>query len=99
MNPLNTPIQIGGHIIKTEYEPNLLHPEKCTGLFVPRDDKILILPDCPDIIKTEAWFHELNEAINIIFCADKMCHDHIEEHAQAMLQIAPQLGLQIEWPK
>ena len=97
MNPLKTPIQIGGHTIVTEYETNMPHPGKNCGLFVPRDDKIYLLPDLPDLIKTQTWLHELNEAINLIFCADKIQHEHLEQHAQAMLQILPQMKWNIEW--
>ena len=97
MNPILQPIQIGGHTIKTEYEPSLSDRPKVVGLFCPQTDTISIRPDLPPTHKTQTWLHELNEAINIIWLADKMSHDHIEVHAQAMLQIIGQLGVTVEW--
>jgi hypothetical protein len=97
MNPLQTPIQIGGHIIKTEYEGALQDRPKTVGLFCPQTDTISIRPDMPDLYKTQTWLHELNEAINYIWLADKMAHENIEAHSQALLQILPQMGVEITW--
>ena len=97
MKPIETLIQIGGHSIKTEYEGALVDRPKTVGCFCPQTDTISIRPDMPDKHKTQTWLHELNEAINYIWLADKMSHEHIEAHSQALLQILPQLGATIEW--
>lgn len=97
MNPLKTPIQVGGHTIVTEYAAELSERPKLVGCFCPQTDTISIRVDLPPSHKTQTWLHELNEAINIIWLADKMNHDHIECHAQAMLQILPQLGVELDW--
>ena len=96
-NPLTTPIKIGGHTITTEYAEALADRPKIVGCFCPQTDTISIRQDLPEHYKTQTWLHELNEAISYIWLADKMAHEHIEAHSQAMLQILPQLGAQIIW--
>jgi len=96
-NPLRQSIQIGGHTITTEYDSALQMDCKTIGQFVPRTNTIKIYPDMPDIQKTQTWLHELNEAVNVIFCCEKLEHDHIEQLAQAYLQILPQTGWEIAW--
>jgi len=97
MNPLKTPIQVGGHTIVTEYAEEMKERPKIVGCFCPQTDTISIRQDLPTAYKTQTWLHELNEAINYIWLADKMAHEHIEAHSQAMFQLLPQLGLTLEW--
>ena len=97
MNPLETPLIIGGHQITTEYNTGMVVDHNNDGAWRPRLDQISVYPNEPDIQKTQVWLHEVLHAVNDIWCDSSVEHRDIEAMSQALLQILPQIEAKVEW--
>ena len=97
MKPLETPLWIGGHSYKTSYDSTIAVTENRQGQHYANSSEIKIFEFMDEPGKTTTWLHELMEAISEVYCNRELEHRHIEQIAQALFQILPQIEAKIEW--
>ncbi|MFA5382416.1 MAG: hypothetical protein WC356_04565 [Candidatus Micrarchaeia archaeon] len=97
MKPLEVPLQIGGHNYKTIYDSTIAITEGRQGQHSANAAEIRIFESMEEPGRTTTWLHEMMEAVNEVYCNGELEHRHIEQIAQALYQILPQLGAEIEW--
>lgn len=88
-------VVIGGHDYKVIYDTDIVICDAAQGQHIPNGTEIKIYPFLKN--KDLTLYHEIMEAVNYTYCAGELDHRHIEQIAQALFQILPQLGVSIEW--
>lgn len=90
-------ITVGGKTFTVIIDQATTSGRQRDGYMDPMTETIGIAPHLPDPWKSSTLIHEIFEAINIIWLAEKMDHDDIDRLGEAFYQAMSSMGIEIDW--
>jgi len=95
--PAPTSITVGGKTFQVRIDDAQTVARGRDGCCDPLTESICIASHLPDPWKSSVLIHEIFEAINTIWLAEKMDHDDIDRLGEAFYQSLCSMGIEIDW--
>lgn len=95
--PAPETVTIGGKTLRVIIDQATTSGRGRDGYMDPMTETIGIAPHLPGPWKSSTLIHEIMEAINTIWLAEKMDHDDIDRLGEAFYQAMTSMGIEIDW--
>lgn len=95
--PAPTEITVGGKTFQVRVDDSQTLARGRDGCCDPLTESICIASHLPAPWKSSTLIHEIFEAINTIWLAEKMDHDDIDRLGEAFYQSLCSMGIEIDW--
>lgn len=95
--PVPKEITVGGKTFQVRIDDAQTVARGRDGCCDPLTESICIASHLPDAWKSSVLIHEIFEAINTIWLAEKMDHDDIDRLGEAFYQVMSDMGIEIDW--
>ena len=97
MLPVPETVTVGGKTFQVRIDDAETLARGRDGCCDPLTESICIASHLPGPWKSSVLIHEIFEAINIIWLAEKMDHDDIDRLGEAFYQSLTSMGIEIDW--